>query len=137
MLPSPKAFILAGFVTLLLNIFIQWTPILVTLAQNIPGPMVMSDLTAQSQSTRRSIRRKADPNKPVSIPIPERRLVMNLNGSKPSNYDQMVQQYQESLNDSPVLKPKIKEIIPSKEAGIGSDQSESYIMNIILASDSR
>jgi hypothetical protein len=120
-----------------LKIFVQWTPVLVTLAENMPGPMIMKDLTAQSQSARRTTRRNTDPNKPVSIPIPERSLVMNINGSKPGSYDQTVQRYQESLNKSPVLKPRIKEIIPSKEAGTGSDQSESYIMNIILASDSR
>lgn len=120
-----------------LDIFVQWTPVLTTLAKNMPNPMIMKDLTAQSQSTRRTTRRNVDPNKPISIPVPERRLVMNIGGSKPGSYDQTVQRYQEQLNSSPVLKPRIKEIIPSKEAGIGIDQTESYVMNMIFKSDSQ
>ena len=120
-----------------LDIFVQWTPVLVTVAENMPGPMIMRDLTAQSQSTRRTTRRKVDPNKPVDIPIPERSLVMNIKGGKPGSYNQTVQQYQKRLYNSPVLKPKIKEIVPSTEAGTGLDQTESYIMNIIFASNSR
>jgi hypothetical protein len=118
-----------------LDIFIQWTPVLVTVAENMPRPMIMRDLTAQSQSTRRTTRRRVDPNKPIDIPIPERSLVMNINGSKPGSYYQTVQQYQERLNNSPALKNKIKEIVPSTEAGTGTDQTESYIMNIIFASN--
>ncbi len=120
-----------------LDIFIQWTPVLVTVAENMPGPMIMRDLTAQSQSIRRTTRRQVDPNKPVDIPIPERSLVMNIKGSKPGSYYQTVQHYQERLNNSPTLKDKIKEIVPSTEAGTGTDQTESYIMNIIFASNLR
>jgi hypothetical protein len=120
-----------------LDIFIQWTPVLVTVAENMPGQMIMRDLTAQSQSTRRTTRRRVDPNKPVAIPIPERSLVMNINGSRPGSYYQTVQQYQERLNNSPALKEKIKEIVPSTEAGTGFDQTESYSMNIIFASKSQ
>jgi hypothetical protein len=120
-----------------LDIFVQWTPVLVTLVENMPGPMIMRDLTSQSQSVRRTTRRNTDPNKPVTIPIPERRLVMNISGSKPGSYYQTVQKYQERLNNSPVLKPKIKDIVPSTEAATGNDQTESYIMNIIFASNQR
>jgi len=118
-----------------LDIFVQWTPVLVTVAKNMPGPMIMRELTAQSQSTRRTTRRRVDPNKPVEIPIPERSLVMNIKGSRPGSYYQTVQQYQERLNNSPALKDKIKEIVPSTEAGTGFDQTESYSMNIIFSSN--
>ncbi len=120
-----------------LDIFVQWTPVLVTLVENMPGPMIMRDLTALSQSTRRTARRNTDPNKPLIIPIPERRLVMNISGSKPGSYYQTVRKYQEHLNNSTVLKPKIKDIVPSTEAATGNDQTESYIMNIIFASNQR
>jgi len=120
-----------------LDTFNQWSPILVTLAENMPDPMIMRNLIAQSQNIRRTTRKKNDPKKPVNIPIPERSLVMNISGTKPGSYDKTVQQYQERLNTSPVLKPKLKDIIPSKEAGTGNDQTESYVMNIIFTSDSQ
>lgn len=121
-----------------LEMFVQWSPIFVTLSENMPGPMVMRNLTAQSQNVRKTTRRNNDPNKPVVISVPERRLVVNISGSKLGSYDTTVQQYQERLNNSPVLKPKLKEIIPSKETGTDeSDQAESYIMNIIFASKSK
>ena len=120
-----------------LDTFNQWSPILVTLAENMPDPMIMRNLIAQSQNIRRTTRKKNDPKKPVNIPIPERSLVMNISGTKSGSYDKTVQQYQERLNTSPVLKPKLKDIIPSKEAGMGTDQTESYVMNIIFMSDSQ
>jgi hypothetical protein len=119
-----------------LDTFIQWSPILITLSENMPSRMIMNRLTTQctSASARRT-RKNTDSNKPVSLPIPERTMVMNISGSRPGSYVTMVQEYQESLSLSLVLRPKLKDIIPSTEAStIGTDQTESYIMNIIFKS---
>ncbi len=119
-----------------LDTFIQWSPILVTLSENMPSKMIMNRLATQCTSVRRTTRKKSDPNKPSIIPVPERKMVMNISGGKPGSYNTMVQGYQERLNLSPALRPKLKDIIPSKEAStIGSDQTESYIMNIIFKSE--
>jgi hypothetical protein len=116
--------------------FIQWSPILVTLSKNMPSRMIMNSLAIQCSSIRKTTRKKTDSDKPISIPIPERKMVMNISGSKPGSYDTMVQGYQERLNLSPALRPKLKDIIPSKEASaIGTDQTESYVMNIIFKSE--
>ncbi len=122
-----------------LDTFIQWSPILVTLSDNMPSGMIMTELAAQSQSLRRTTRRrKNDPKKASIIPIPERTMVMNIRGGSPGSYDTVVQGYQERLNSSPVLKPRLKEIIHSKEAGtMGTDQTGSHVMNIIFASESQ
>ncbi|MBN2181282.1 MAG: hypothetical protein JW715_05160 [Sedimentisphaerales bacterium] len=121
-----------------LELFVQWSPILITLSENMPGQMIMRNLTAQSQSVRKTTRRNNDPNKPVTIAVPERRLVMNISGNKSGSYDTIVQNYQERLNTSPELKSRVKEIIPSKETVTDeSDQTESYIMNIIFASETK
>ncbi len=121
-----------------LDTFIQWSPILVTLSENMPSRMIMSKLETQSTSGRRATRRNTDPNKPGSTPAPERTMVMNISGSKPGRYDTIVQGYQERLNLSPALRPKLKDIIPSKEAStMGTDKTESYIMNIIFKSESK
>lgn len=122
-----------------LNTFMQWSPVLETLAEYMPIPMIMNDLTAQSTSGggRRTTRRGNDPNQPVSIPIPDRTLVMNISGDRPGNFDSTVQKFQESLNSSEVLKPKLTNIVHSRQAGIaGSGQRESHEMKIIFASES-
>lgn len=119
-----------------LDTFIQWSPILMTLSENMPSKMIMNRLATQCASVRRTTRKKTDPDKPSIIPVPERKMEMNISGSKPGSYDTIVQGYQERLNLSPALKPKLKDIIPSKEASaIGIDQTESYIMNIIFKSE--
>jgi hypothetical protein len=120
-----------------LDTFLQWSPILVTLSEDMPSKMIMNRLATQCISSRRTKTKKnTDPNKPASIFVPERTMVMNISGSKPGSYDTIVQQYQERLNLSPALRPKLKDIIPSKEAAtIGTDQTESYVMNIIFKSE--
>ncbi len=122
-----------------IDTFIQWSPIMVTLSENMPSKMIMSKLSTQNTNVRRATttrKRNSDPNKPSNIPIPERTMVMNICGNKPGSYDTMVQGYQEHLNLSPALKPILKNIVPSKEAGtMGTDQTESYVMNIFFKSE--
>lgn len=123
-----------------IDTFIQWSPVMVTLSENMPSKMIISKLSTQNTNVRRATTRKRnnDPNKPANIPIPERTMVMNIRGSKTGGYDTMVQGYQERLNLSPSLKPILKNIVPSKEAGtMGTDQIESYIMNIIFKSETK
>ena len=118
-----------------LGTFLQWTPVIKTLAQEMPGPMIISDLKAQSSGGQRRIRTDNDPNQPLTIPAPERTLVMNIQGVRPGSFNRMVENYQKSLSESPVLQPKLKEIVPAKETSTaGTSQTESYVMNIIFAS---
>ena len=119
--------------------FMQWTPILMTVAKDMPQKMIMSKLEAQSTgAARRRTRGSNEPNQPLEIPIPSRTMVMNIHGTGGDNYDPVVQQFQEALNSSPVLEPRIKDIIYSRQAGIqGSGQTESHEMKIIFATESR
>ena len=60
---------------------------------------------------------------------------MNIQGVRPGSFNRMVENYQKSLSESPVLQPKLKEIVPAKETSTaGTSQTESYVMNIIFAS---
>jgi hypothetical protein len=122
------------------NTFLQWSPVLETMAKDMPDRMIMSDLTAQTSSSggRRMMRRDNDANKPLDIPVPERTLVMNIHGIRPGSYDPIVQQYQEQLDSSEALKPRLTKIVHSRQAGTpGSEQMESHEMKIIFASKSQ
>jgi len=112
---------------------------LMTVAKDMPQKMIMSKLEAQSTgAARRRTRGSNEPNQPLEIPIPSRTMVMNIHGTGGDNYDPVVQQFQEALNSSPVLEPRIKDIIYSRQAGIqGSGQTESHEMKIIFATESR
>lgn len=115
--------------------FIQWSPVMVTLSENMPSRMVMSRLTTHNTNPRRATTKKN--KKETKIPVPERTMTINIRGNKTGAYDTMVQGYQERLNSSPSLKPILQNIVPSKEAAaMGTDQSESYIMNITFKSES-
>jgi hypothetical protein len=108
---------------------------MVTLSENMPSRMVMSRLTTHNTNPRRATTKKN--KKETKIPVPERTMTINIRGSKTGAYDTMVQGYQERLNSSPSLKPILQNIVPSKEAAaMGTDQSESYIMNITFKSES-
>lgn len=119
--------------------FMQWTPILMTVAEEMPEKMIMTKLEVQSTAAaRRRQSRKKDPNQPLEIPIPSRTLVMNIQGTGEGNYDPIVQQFQGALNSSPVLEDKIKDIIYSRQAGMqNTEKTESHAIKIIFNNESR
>lgn len=113
--------------------YIQWSPVLVTLVKNMPGKMVMSELSAESKRVKKSVPKDNDPNRPVSITVSQRTLALDITGSLPGNYDQIVKDYRNRLKSSDMLAPKLKDIVVSqKPGGSGDDKTVSYTMNFIF-----
>jgi hypothetical protein len=117
--------------------FVQWSPVLETLARYMPSQMVMSGLRAESTSERRPIKSQSNPNRRVNITISRRMLVLDISGSELRDYGEVVQSYANRLKSSQVLGPKLEDIEVSQKPGTAGDlKTVSYTMNLMFKSGS-
>jgi len=111
--------------------YIQWSPVLETLAEHMPAKMVMSGLRAGSSSQRKQVESEQDPAKKVNVTIVKRTLVLDISGSEQLDYGSLVENYSKRLKSSPVLGPKLENIEVSQNPGSSGDiNTVSYTMNL-------
>ncbi|MHC4230717.1 MAG: hypothetical protein ACYSW0_25045 [Planctomycetota bacterium] len=117
--------------------YVQWSPVLVTLVENMPEKMVMSKLSAESTVERIRVPKKDNPNQEIDVSVTKRTLVLDISGSQPGNYETIVRDYRTRLKASELLGPKLEEITASKKpGGSGDDKTVSWTMNLIFKSAS-
>ncbi|MHC4116262.1 MAG: hypothetical protein ACYSWO_02020 [Planctomycetota bacterium] len=117
--------------------FLQWSPILETLAKNMPAEMVMTRLTAKSTPGKKQVPKRYEPDKTIEVPFSRRTLVLDISGDLPGNYEQMVRVYRNQLKSSPTLGPKLKDITTSKKPiSAGDDKTVTWTMNLVFEFES-
>jgi len=120
-----------------LDNFVQWSPVLKTLVENMPSQMVMSGLRAESTSERRQITSKTNPNRKININVSKRMLILDISGREMRDYGDVVQGYANRLKSSSVLRSKLESIEVSQKPGVAGDlKTVSYTMNLIFKSGS-
>lgn len=117
--------------------FIQWSPVLETLAKYLPAKMVMSGLKAGSTSVRQQVASEKDPKRMESVTVSKRTLVLDISGSELRDYGSEVENYSKRLKSSPVLGPKLENIEVSQNPGRSGDENTvSYTMNLMFKTGS-
>ncbi|MHC4324732.1 MAG: hypothetical protein ACYSUX_10705 [Planctomycetota bacterium] len=115
--------------------YIQWSPVLDTLAKYMPSNMVMSGLKAESTSERQRVASEKDPNRMVTVT--KRILVLDISGTETRDYGTVVKSYASRLKSSSVLGPKLENIeVSQKPGGTGDDNTVSYTMNLMFKTGS-
>jgi len=116
--------------------YIQWSPVLDTLAKYMPAKMVMSSLSAGSKSERKQVASEENPAQKVNVTIVKRTLILDISGSQQLDYGSMVQTYANDLKKSPELGPKLDgDIEVSQNRGSAGDiNTVSYTMNLVFKS---
>ena len=115
--------------------YIQWSPVLETLAKHMPPKMVMSSLVAASTSQRQQVESEKDPGQKVNVTITRRTLVLDISGSEQLDYGSLVKTYASRLKSSPELGPKLENIAFSQKPGSTGDlKTVSYTMNLMFKS---
>jgi Tfp pilus assembly protein PilN len=89
----------------------QWLPILETVVENIPPGVVLTRIEASQEFVKSKAPMKGDPDKKVDVSIPVRTLKMGLAGSQAAGCDEAVRAFTEKLNSSPVLGPRLRDIL--------------------------
>ena len=97
----------------------------------MPQDMVIDNLSVTSIDT--SPRKKTDdPNLPLVIPIPKKKVTVDLRGIGKDTYNIQVQQYQEKLKSEESLVSMLDDITYIKQTVRPDKPEESYTMNFIL-----
>jgi Tfp pilus assembly protein PilN len=90
---------------------IQWSPILVTLAENLPDSVVLTKLEVKQTSSKRKAGAKADSGKKADGPVTVRMLKMSVSGNPSYNCDLDVKTFRDRLRASSTLGPKLEDVI--------------------------
>ena len=99
----------------------QWSPILMTLVENMPDSVILTSLEVKQRSVRRKVPQKDDPKKMINIFVPARTLHISVCGSPQTNCDKAVRDFGGRLRSSALLGPKLEDIRVSQ----GFDMLES------------
>jgi hypothetical protein len=107
---------------------IQWSPVLITLVENMPRGMVMNALRADSTIERQ---RAAGENEPKATI--KRKLVIDISGTERRDYNDDIDKYSKRLKSSPELGPKLEKIEFAQKPGTSGDiNTVSYTMNLMF-----
>jgi len=121
--------------------YMQWSPILVTVAENMPAEVVLTELTATRAQVPRDLPEQNNPGKaagkaagkPVRGYVPQRTLVLNIRGNPLGNYDEAIIGFKDHLQSSPLLGPRLENKRYSQHVDrVGNDEVDSYVMEYIF-----
>ena len=111
----------------------QWSPVLVTIAEKIPEPIAITKLNVKESFVRRKVAKKDDPKKKVDVMIPIRILEITVIGKPNYNSDTVVRDFKDRLRFSDVLGPKLKDITVAKEVeATEAEAIVSYEMSCVF-----
>ena len=96
--------------------YIQWSPVLVTLVENMPDSVMLTDLEVKQSSVRKKVPNKDNPQEMVEKNIPVRVLRLTVSGSSQYNSDKAVSDFRGSLLSSVFLGPKLENVGFSRES---------------------
>lgn len=88
----------------------QWTPVLVTLVENLPDSVVLTNLEIKKSSIKRKPA-KGETVKKGDVTIPVRTLKMRVSATPSYNSELEVRAFRDKLRASKVLGPKLDDIV--------------------------
>jgi Tfp pilus assembly protein PilN len=111
----------------------QWSPVLVTLVENMPSSVVLTTLDVKQRSTRIKVPQKDDPKKMIDASVPLRTLQMTVAGKPKTNCDEAIRDFSERLRSSTTLGPKLENIrISQGVCKLGDEETTSYQIDCIF-----
>jgi Tfp pilus assembly protein PilN len=99
-----------------LSKYIQWSPVLVTVVENMPESVMLTELEVRQESVRKKVPKPDNPEEMVEKSIPIKVLLMTVSGDPKSNCGKAVIDFQDSLRSSAFLGPKLESIGYSQES---------------------
>ena len=114
-----------------IDTYFQWSPILIQLVRNMPEDMVMDKLSVENISAV-TLKKKKEPDEELVIPIPQKKMVVDLSGLNGDAYNIKVQEYQEKLKSEQSLVSLLKDVTYIKQAIILNKPEESFRMNFVF-----
>ena len=85
----------------------QWSPILVTLAKNLPTSVVLTELSLIQRAIKKKIRARDNPKQMIEIAVPVRTLQIHVDGLSYPECELSLREFREKLMNSDLKKPKL------------------------------
>jgi len=99
-----------------INKYTQWSPVLVTLVENMPNSLMLTKLEVRQHTVRKKVPQKDNPEEMIEKNVPVRTLRISVSGSPQYNCDKAVRDFRDSLRLSAFLGPKLDNIGVSQES---------------------
>ena len=114
---------------------IQWSPVLVTLVENMPGPVFLTKLDVKQNSVKVKMPEKDDPKKTIETQVPARTLQLNLLGSSSASCDKDVRDFRDRLRTAipAASRRQLEDIKVAQQVGKFEEKDAvSYEINFIF-----
>jgi Tfp pilus assembly protein PilN len=96
--------------------YVQWSPVLVTLVENMPNSVMLTELEVRQDSITKKVPKKDNPQEMVDGSVPINILRMSISGGSQYDCNQEVRDFQDRLQSSDFLGPKLENIVVSRES---------------------
>jgi hypothetical protein len=96
--------------------YTQWSPVLMTIVKNMPASVVLTDLLVEQDSVEKDVPKKDDPSKTLPMKVLVTKLLLRISDKGQGNCDKAVKEFRDKLGSSPVLAPKLENIVPSQKS---------------------
>ena len=96
--------------------YVQWSPVLVTLVENMPNSVMLTELDVRQDSVRRKVPKPDNPQEMIERSVPVNILHMSLSGGPQYDCNKEVRDFQDRLQSSAFLGPKLENIVVSRES---------------------
>lgn len=90
--------------------YTQWSPVLTTLVENMPGTVVLTELSVKQDSVETEVPKPDDPTKKIKINVPVNKLSLCVSDQGQGNCDEAVRTFRDRLRSSPLLGPMLAKI---------------------------
>jgi Tfp pilus assembly protein PilN len=90
--------------------YTQWSPVLTTLLENMPGSVVLTELSVKEDSVEKEVPKPDDPKKKIMINVPVNKLSLSVSDQGQGNCDEAVREFRDRLRSSPLLGPMLAKI---------------------------
>jgi hypothetical protein len=102
-------------ITTALGGYTQWSPVLVTVVENLPDSVVLTKLEIKQHNIKKKVPQKNDSKKMVDVSVPARTLQISVSGSSQNNCDKAVRDFRDQLRSSQAIGAKLDDIVVSQK----------------------
>ena len=96
--------------------YIQWSPVLVTLVENMPNSVMLTGLEVRQDSVKKKVPSPSNPKEMIDGSVPINVLTVSISGGPQYDCNKEVRDFQDSLQSSDFLGPKLENIVVSRES---------------------
>jgi Tfp pilus assembly protein PilN len=96
--------------------YIQWSPVLVTLVENMPNSVMLTGLEVRQDSVRKKVPNPDNPQEMIDSSVPVKILRMSVSGGPKYDCNKEVRDFQDHLQSSAFLRSRLENIVVSRES---------------------